>query len=141
QQNKTGGFNVEEEGKEHKKMKNKVTTELKRTYRREYLNRIDETKVYYSLEKNNMKDIVALMIKEVQSRMETQEMNFTITDGAIEKIAEEGFDPEYGARPLRRSIQTNIEDLLSEELLKGTIEKGEKVRIGLNSKGEFSILK
>src|SRR5699024_10713614 len=96
---------------------------------------------FHSLEKKHMKDIVSLMIKEVQNRMETQEMSFTITDGAIEKIAEEGFDPEYGARPLRRSIQTNIEDLLSEELLKGTMEKGVKVRIGLNSKGEFSILK
>ena len=141
QQNKFVGFNLEEEGQEHKDMKDKVTTELKRTFRPEFLNRIDETIVFHSLEKKHMKDIVSLMIKEVQSRMETQEMNFTITDGAIEKIAEEGFDPEYGARPLRRSIQTNIEDLLSEELLKGTIEKGEKVRIGLNSKGEFSILK
>ena len=141
QQNKFVGFNLEEEGQEHKDMKDKVTTELKRTFRPEFLNRIDETIVFHSLEKKHMKDIVSLMIKEVQNRMETQEMNFTITDGAIEKIAEEGFDPEYGARPLRRSIQTNIEDLLSEELLKGTIEKGVKVRIGLNSKGEFSILK
>src|SRR5690625_4183270 len=141
QQNKFVGFNLEEEGQEHKDMKDKVTTELKRTFRPEFLNRIDETIVFHSLEKKHMKDIVSLMIKEVQNRMETQEMSFTITDGAIEKIAEEGFDPEYGARPLRRSIQTNIEDLLSEELLKGTIEKGVKVRIGLNSKGEFSILK
>src|SRR5690625_1548047 len=141
QQNKFVGFNLEEEGQEHKDMKDKVTTELKRTFRPEFLNSIDETIVFHSLEKKHMKDIVSLMIKEVQNRMESQEMNFTITDGAIEKIAEEGFDPEYGARPLRRSIQTNIEDLLSEELLKGTIEKGVKVRIGLNSKGEFSILK
>src|SRR5699024_11615119 len=88
----------------------------KRTFRPEFLNRIDETIVFHSLEKKHMKDIVSLMIKEVQSRMETQEMNFTITDGAIEKIAEEGFDPEYGARPLRRSIQTNIEDRKSTRL-------------------------
>lgn len=135
------GFNLEEEGQDHKDMKEKVTTELKRTFRPEFLNRIDETIVFHSLEKEHMKDIVTLMIKEVQKRMEAQEMNFTITEGAIEKIAEEGFNPEYGARPLRRSIQSNIEDLLSEELLKGTISKGEKARIGLNSKGEFSLLK
>lgn len=58
----------------------------------------------------------------------------------MKKIANEGFDPEYGARPLRRSIQSNIENLLSEELLKGNIQKEQKVKIGLNSKGEFIIL-
>ncbi len=141
QKNSHVGFNLEEEGQEYKDMKEKVTTDLKRTFRPEFLNRIDETIVFHSLEKKHMKDIVTLMIKEVQDRMEAQEMNFTITDGAIEKIADEGFDPEYGARPLRRSIQSNVEDLLSEELLKGTIQKGVKVRIGLNSKGEFSVLK
>src|SRR5699024_11639293 len=122
-------------------MKSKVTEEMKRMFSPEFLNRIDETIVFHSLEKKHMKDIVKLMVEQVRSRLVEQEMGFTITDGALEKIAEEGFDPEYGARPLRRSIQKNIEDLLSEELLKGTIEKGVKVRIGLNSKGEFSILK
>src|SRR5690625_7695992 len=92
QQNKFVSFNLEEEGQEHKDMKDKVTTELKRTFRPEFLNRIDETIVFHSLEKKHMKDIVSLMIKEVQNRMESQEMNFTITDGAIEKIAEEGFE-------------------------------------------------
>jgi ATP-dependent Clp protease ATP-binding subunit ClpC len=87
-----------------------------------------------------MKDIVILMIKELQKRLKDQDIEFTLTDKAIEKIAKEGFDPEYGARPLRRSIQKNIEDKLSEELLKGTISKGQKVKIGLNSKGDFVIL-
>src|SRR5699024_5989094 len=98
QQNKFVGFNLEEEGQEHKDMKDKVTTELKRTFRTEYLNRIDETTVFQSLEKKQMKDIVSLMLKDVQNRMESQEMNFTLTEGAIENIAGEGFDPEYGAR-------------------------------------------
>ncbi len=139
--NSSVGFNLEEEGQDYKDMKEKVTTELKRTFRPEFLNRIDETIVFHSLEKKHMKEIVTLMIKEVQDRMKAQEINFTITDGALEKIAEEGYEPEYGARPLRRSIQKNIEDLLSEEVLKGTVIKGENARIGLNSKGEFSILK
>src|SRR5699024_175789 len=103
EQIKLVGLNFEEECQKHKDMKYKVTNELKRTFRPEFLNRIDETIVLHSLKKKHMKDIVSLMIKEVQNRMESQEMNFTITDGAIEKIAEEGFDPEYGARPLRRS--------------------------------------
>ena len=87
-----------------------------------------------------MKDIVKLMIEQVQKRVLEQDIKFTITDRAIEKIAEEGFDPEYGARPLRRSIQRNIEDLISEELLKGTIKKGEEVKVGLNNKGDFIVL-
>lgn len=87
-----------------------------------------------------MKDIASLMLKQLQKRLEEQELTLSLTDKAIDKIANEGFDPEYGARPLRRSIQSNIENLLSEELLKGTIQKEQKVKIGLNSKGEFIVL-
>lgn len=73
-----------------------------------------------------MKHIVELMVKELQKRLVEQEIDFELSDKAMEKIAKEGFDPEYGARPLRRSIQKNVEDLLSEELLKETIQKGQK---------------
>src|SRR5699024_1448956 len=118
QNNRYVGFNLEDEGKEHKDMKEKVTEEMKKTFRPEFLNRIDETIVFHSLEQKHMKDIVKLMVREVEERMKQQDITFSITERAIEKIAEEGFDPEYGARPLRRSIQRNIEDLLSEEFLK-----------------------
>src|SRR5699024_8978528 len=96
--------------------------------------------VFHSLEKKHMKDIVKLMVAQVQNRVAEQDIQFTITDRAIEKIAEDGFDPEYGARPLRRSIQKNIEDMISEELLKGTIQKGQEVKVGLNNKGDFIVL-
>ena len=138
--NRFVGFNLDDETKEHSDMKSKVMDEMKKTFRPEFLNRIDETIVFHSLEKKHMKDIVKLMIEQVRHRVEEQEIKFTITDRAIEKIAEDGFDPEYGARPLRRSIQRNIEDLLSEELLKGTIKKGQDVKIGLNNKGDFIVL-
>ncbi|SHG12940.1 ATP-dependent protease ATP-binding subunit ClpC [Ornithinibacillus halophilus] len=138
--NKYVGFNLEEEGREYNDMKSKVMDELKKAFRPEFLNRIDETIVFHSLEREHMKDIVVLLIKQLQKRLKEQEIDFTLTDKAVEKIAKEGFDPEYGARPLRRSIQKNIEDLLSEELLKGSIKTGEKVKIGLNNKGEFIIL-
>ncbi|MEI3613931.1 ATP-dependent Clp protease ATP-binding subunit [Pseudogracilibacillus sp. SO30301A] len=138
--NRYVGFNLGDESHEHSDMKSKVMEEMKKTFRPEFLNRIDETIVFHSLEKKHMKDIVKLMIDQVQKRVKEQEIKFTITDRAIEKIADEGFDPEYGARPLRRSIQKNIEDLLSEELLKGTIQKGQDVKIGLNSKGDFIVL-
>ncbi|MFD2043203.1 ATP-dependent protease ATP-binding subunit ClpC [Ornithinibacillus salinisoli] len=138
--NKYVGFNLDEEGKEYNDMKKKVLDELKKAFRPEFLNRIDESIVFHSLEKKHMKDIVTLMVKQLQKRLKGQDIEFTLTDKAIDKIASEGFDPEYGARPLRRSIQKNVEDLMSEELLKGTISIGQKVKIGLNNKGEFTIL-
>ncbi len=138
--NKHVGFNLEDESQDYKSMKSKVTDEMKKAFRPEFLNRIDETIVFHSLERKHMKDIVLLMVEQLQERLKEQEIEFTLTDKAVDKIANEGFDPEYGARPLRRSIQKNIEDLLSEELLKETISKGEKVKIGLNNKGEFIIL-
>lgn len=138
--NKYVGFNLDDENKDYANMKSKVMDELKKAFRPEFLNRIDETIVFHSLEKKHMKSIVTLMVKDVQKRLIEQEIDFSLTDKALEKIANEGFDPEYGARPLRRSIQKNIEDLLSEELLKGSIKIGEKVKIGLNNKGEFIIL-
>ncbi|WP_099156820.1 ATP-dependent protease ATP-binding subunit ClpC [Virgibacillus ndiopensis] len=138
--NKYVGFNLGEEGQEYSDMKSKVMEELKKAFRPEFLNRIDETIVFHSLEKKHMKSIVALMVQQLQRRLKEQNIEFSLTDKALEKIAKDGFDPEYGARPLRRSIQKNVEDLLSEELLKETIAKGQKVKIGLNNKGEFIIL-
>ena len=134
------GFTLQEEGQQYKDMKKKVTDEMKKAFRPEFLNRIDETIVFHALEKKHMKSIVVLMIQELQERLKEQEIDFTLTDKAVEKIADEGFDPEYGARPLRRSIQKNIEDLLSEALLKNDISKGQKVKVGLNNQGSFIIL-
>jgi len=138
--NKYVGFNLEDTNQEYSDMKSKVTEEMKKVFRPEFLNRIDETIVFHALEKKHMKDIVLLMIGEFQARLKELGIDFTITDKAVEKIANEGFDPEYGARPLRRSIQKNVEDLLSEELLQGKISKGEKVKVGLSTQGEFIVL-
>src|SRR5699024_11597689 len=113
---------------------------MKKAFRPEFLNRIDEIIVFHSLEKKHMKDIVILMVEKLKQRLKEQGIELSLTDKTIEKIANEGFDPEYGARPLRRSIQKNIEDLLSEEMLKETIKKGQKVKMGLNNKGEYIIL-
>ncbi|KAB8127742.1 ATP-dependent Clp protease ATP-binding subunit [Gracilibacillus oryzae] len=138
--NKYVGFSLGDEEQNYKDMRSKVTEELKKAFRPEFLNRIDETIVFHSLEKKHMKHIVELMVKELQKRLIEQEIDFTLSDQAIEKIAKEGFDPEYGARPLRRSIQRNVEDLLSEELLKETIQKGQKVTIDLDKEGNFAIV-
>src|SRR5699024_3266175 len=109
--------------------KSKVLDELKKAFRPEFLNRIDETIVFHSLEKKHMKEIVVLMIDQLVDRLKDQEIEFSLKDKAPDKIVEEGFDPEYGARPFRRSNQKNIEDLLSEALLREDISKGEKVKV------------
>ncbi|MFC4025695.1 ATP-dependent protease ATP-binding subunit ClpC [Oceanobacillus longus] len=138
--NKYVGFNMGDEKQEYSDMKSKVMEELKKAFRPEFLNRIDETIVFHSLEKKHMKDIVTLMLDQLQRRLKGQDIHLSLTEKAVEKIANDGFDPEYGARPLRRAIQKNIEDLLSEELLKESITKGESVKIGLNNKGDFTVL-
>lgn len=137
--NKYVGFSLGEEEQNYKDMRSKVTAELKKAFRPEFLNRIDETIVFHSLERKHMKDIVELMVKELQKRLVEQGIEFELSDQAVEKIANEGFDPEYGARPLRRSIQKNVEDLLSEELLKGNINKGQKVKIDIDKSEQFAV--
>lgn len=137
--NKYVGFTMGDGDQDYKDMKSKVTAELKKAFRPEFLNRVDETIVFHSLEKKHMKDIVTLMAEQLRERLQEQEIDFTLSDKAIEHIAEQGFDPEYGARPLRRSLQKNVEDLLSEELLKENIAKGQKVSIDLDENNEYVV--
>ena len=125
--NKYVGFNIQDEGQDYKDMKGKVMEELKRAFRPEFLNRIDETIVFHSLEKQHLTEIVTLMANQLITRLKEQEIFLELTDAAKEKIAKEGFDPEYGARPIRRAIQRHVEDYLSEELLKGNIQKGQHI--------------
>jgi ATP-dependent Clp protease ATP-binding subunit ClpC len=112
----------------HEDMKAKVLEDLKRTFRPEFLNRIDEMIVFHSLNETQIGTIVELLIKELQKRLVEQEIEFTLTDEAKAFLAKEGFDPQYGARPLKRAIQRHIEDKLSEALLGGLVSKGDTVR-------------
>ncbi|MRX72574.1 AAA domain-containing protein [Bacillus lacus] len=136
--NKYVGFNVQDEQQNYKDMKDKVMGELKKAFRPEFLNRIDEIIVFHSLEKKHLKEIVTLMADQLTNRLKEQDIVLELTEPAKEKIADEGFDPEYGARPLRRAIQKNVEDRLSEELLRGTIQKGQKIVLDVNN-GEFVV--
>lgn len=133
------GFTVQSDGAaEYSEMKEKVMKELKRAFRPEFLNRIDEIIVFHALEKSHLKQIVSLMSAQLKKRLFEQGIELELTSKAEEKIVELGYDPEYGARPLRRALQKQIEDRLSEELLKGNIEKGKKVKIGIRN-GEFIV--
>lgn len=136
--NKYVGFNIQDGEQDYKDMKGKVMEELKRAFRPEFLNRIDEIIVFHSLEKEHLKEIVTLMSDQLTNRLKEQDISLELTDAAKEKIADEGFDPEYGARPLRRAIQKHIEDRLSEELLKGTVLTGQSVLIDVEDK-EFTV--
>ncbi|MBR0633384.1 ATP-dependent protease ATP-binding subunit ClpC [Bacillus altitudinis] len=125
--NKYVGFNVQDESQNYKDMKGKVMGELKRAFRPEFINRIDEIIVFHSLEKKHLKEIVSLMSDQLTKRLKEQDLSIELTEAAKVKIADEGVDLEYGARPLRRAIQKHVEDRLSEELLKGNIEKGQHI--------------
>ncbi|MBE3552660.1 MAG: ATP-dependent Clp protease ATP-binding subunit, partial [Kyrpidia tusciae] len=118
-----------EEEDAYKDMKNKVMEELKRQFRPEFLNRIDEVIVFHALTQQDIMRIVDLMVDDLRKRLRDHDIDFELTDDAKAFLAKEGFDPTYGARPLKRAIQRHIEDRLSEALLNGTIVKGDRVRI------------
>jgi ATP-dependent Clp protease ATP-binding subunit ClpC len=112
---------------EYERMKKNVFDELRRTFRPEFLNRVDETIVFHQLSREDIRKIVDLMVKEVEERMAQHKINIEVSDEARDFMAKEGFDEIYGARPLRRVIQKQIEDRLSEELIKGTLNLTDKV--------------
>ena len=118
-----------EEKSEHEKIKEKVMAEVKRTFKPEFINRIDEIIVFDRLTEDDIKKIARLMLKSLEARLKENEITVAFTDAAVEKIAKEGFDPTYGARPLRRVIQTQIEDMLSEEIIDGDVKPGSSVTV------------
>ncbi|MEW4226190.1 ATP-dependent protease ATP-binding subunit ClpC [Rossellomorea marisflavi] len=137
--NKHMGFNIQDGKQDYKDMKGKVMEELKRAFRPEFLNRIDEIIVFHSLEKAHLKEIVTLMSNQLTKRLKEQDIHLELSAAAKEKIADEGFDPEYGARPLRRAIQKYVEDKLSEELLRGKVLTGQDILIDVE--GEEFVVK
>ena len=136
--NKYVGFNIQDGKQDYKDMKGKVMEELKRAFRPEFLNRIDEIIVFHSLEKDHLKEIVTLMSNQLTTRLKEQDIHLELSPAAKEKIADEGFDPEYGARPLRRAIQKHVEDKLSEELLRGKVLTGQNILIDVED-SEFVV--
>jgi ATP-dependent Clp protease ATP-binding subunit ClpC len=117
---------------EYEKMKENVMEELRRTFRPEFLNRIDDIIVFHSLDKEHISKIVDLMLADLRKRLEDLDITLEISDPAKVFIADEGFDSEFGARPLKRAIQKMVEDRISEELLKGTVKAGSEVLVDLS---------
>ncbi|WP_161878552.1 ATP-dependent Clp protease ATP-binding subunit [Alkalibacterium sp. MB6] len=135
---KSVGFGAVDKRLDYEAMSKRIREELKNAFRPEFLNRVDDTIVFHSLKKEELREIVKLLTKNVVNRMEELGIELKVTSAAMDVIAEEGFDPEYGARPLRRAIQNKIEDRLSESLLAGEISLGDKVTIGA-SKGDITV--
>ena len=124
---KLGFASVEDEKNSYEFMKNGVMEEVKRIFKPEFLNRIDETIVFRSLNKEDMKEIVTIMTRSLIERCKTQlDIDLTIRDAVKKHLVEVSYDPKYGARPLRRRIQTDLEDPLAELILSGDVKKGSK---------------
>ena len=108
-------------------MRSSINDALKRAFRPEFLNRIDDTVIFHPLDQEQIVQVVGLMVKDLQDRVAERGITFELTAAAGEWLAKEGFDPEYGARPLRRAVQRYLENPLSKGLLSGDFKEGDHV--------------
>ena len=132
---KSLGFAVESKSEDqYDSMKNNIMEELRRSFRPEFLNRIDDIIVFHQLEEKDIESIVTLMLETVTRRLKDQDIHVSFDKEAEKFLANEGFDPTYGARPLRRAITKTVEDKLSEEILRGNIKKGDKILATVKNK-------
>lgn len=134
------GFNSENENAEESEKKNikeLVTGELRKVFRPEFLNRVDDIIVFNKLNKDEIKQIAVKMLKTLENRLDKMNIKISFTDNAVSEIADKGFDENYGARPLRRAIQNEIEDPLSEQMLEGKVKDGAVVTCDF-SDGQFT---
>ena len=127
----------EESTKEYEETKKDVMQELKRQFRPEFINRIDEIIVFHKLQKEELKQIVSIMLKQVEKRLQEQNIKIEIEEAVIDKIIEKGTDVNYGARPLKRTIQNLIEDKIAEGILDGTIKPNKKTTIKVDEEGNI----
>lgn len=131
--------NTNQGKEEYDRMKETITEELKRTFRPEFLNRLDDVIVFHSLREDQVKEIVDIMVKDLENRLEKLGININVSENAKLYISKQGFDPVFGARPLERTIRKAIEDQLAEEILKGSLKKEDKIIIDcLDDKLSFS---
>ena len=130
-----GFISTKDEKKDYEKMKSGVMEEVRRLFKPEFLNRIDEIMVFHTLNKEEIRKIVTLLLKSLEERcMEQMDIRLNVTNSAVDYLAEAGFDAKSGARPLRRAIQSKIEDRLANELLEGKIKRGDQVQVQYRNK-------
>jgi len=125
-----GFASAEDEGQQYKFMKDRVMEEVKRLFKPEFLNRIDEIMVFHSLTRENMKQIINIMLQGIIRRTKSQmNIELSVNEEAKELLVEKGYDQKYGARPLRRTIQSRLEDKLAQEILDGSVKNGDKIEV------------
>ena len=129
-----------EEERNFENIKSAVMDELKRMFKPEFLNRVDETIVFHQLSRENVREISQKMLEVVIARVKTMGIDMTADDAAIDLLSEKGFDPIYGARPLRRAIQNAVEDAAAEKILEGRIKEGDKVTVTV-LEGKIELIK
>ena len=135
---KTVGFGATDMADNYHAMADTIRQTLKQSFRPEFLNRIDETVIFHALKTPELHQIVKLMAQKIVQRVAEQDIKLKFTPAAIDAIAKDGYDPEYGARPLRRALQTQVEDQLSESLLSGDIKTNDQVTIGA-TRGKITV--
>ncbi|WP_017766931.1 ATP-dependent Clp protease ATP-binding subunit [Streptococcus agalactiae] len=133
---KTVGFGAKDISHDYTAMQKRIMEELKKAYRPEFMNRIDEKVVFHSLSQDNMREVVKIMVKPLILALKDKGMDLKFQPSALKHLAEDGYDIEMGARPLRRTIQTQVEDHLSELLLANQVKEGQVIKIGV-SKGKL----
>ncbi len=119
-------------------IKSKINEELRRAFNPEFLNRVDDFVFFHPLTTDHAKNIVDLALQDVSKKLKHQDIRFELSDGAKKMIAEQGFDPQYGARPLKRAIQKLVEDPIADELLKGTFSEGSIIKIDVKDNTELA---
>ncbi len=125
------GFGESSNGDEHSRMKDQVDESMKRLFNPEFLNRIDDTIVFRHLEKEDIVKIIQISLRTLLKRIAQMGVDVTLSDKALDFLADKGFDRQYGARPLRRAMQKYVEDPIAEEILKGTVKEGTIVRVDI----------
>ena len=125
----TLGEGEDKSKKDYDSMKQKVLDAVKKVFRPEFLNRIDDTVVFHALDKKELTEIVGLMLSDLRKRLSDMGLTLTLTEAAQEHISDVGYDPDYGARPLRRAIQNEIEDPLSDAILAKRFDDGATITV------------
>jgi ATP-dependent Clp protease ATP-binding subunit ClpC len=123
------GFGAPREGHDYDSMRDKILEETKRVFKPEFLNRLDEITVFHSLEKSHLMRIVDLEVAKVAKRIKMKEIDIVLDTAAHEFVIEKGYDPNYGARPMRRAVERHLEDPLAEEILRGNVKAGDRVEV------------
>jgi ATP-dependent Clp protease ATP-binding subunit ClpB len=123
------------EGEEYRRMKDAVLSELRNSFRPEFLNRLDEIIVFHALSEEDLKKIVEIQLTSVRARLEERHISLILTEAARTRLVRTGYDPHYGARPLKRAIQKEIENPLAKRIVSGDIREGQAIRVDADPSG------